>query len=57
MTEHLINDDLESSFPLKRAGKLEEVSGLVVFLASDDSSTPQVPNLSSMEGSGSMIYL
>ncbi|MFB4159070.1 glucose 1-dehydrogenase [Geomicrobium sp. JSM 1781026] len=38
MTEHLINDDLENSFPLKRAGKLEEVSGLVVFLASDDSS-------------------
>jgi len=38
MTEGLINPQLENSFPLKRAGKSEEVSELVLFLASDESS-------------------
>lgn len=38
MTEHLINDQLEQSFPLKRAGRVEEVSDMVVFLSSDESS-------------------
>ena len=37
MTEHLINDELEAMFPLKRAGNVEEVSYMVVFLASDES--------------------
>lgn len=37
MTEHLINDELEAAFPLKRAGRVEEVSYLVVYLASDES--------------------
>ncbi|SOC40729.1 glucose 1-dehydrogenase [Salinicoccus kekensis] len=38
MTYHLINDELEQSFPLKRAGRIEEVSGMVIYLASDESS-------------------
>lgn len=38
MTHHLINDELEQSFPLKRAGRIEEVSGMVIYLASDESS-------------------
>ncbi|QJD85461.1 glucose 1-dehydrogenase [Cohnella herbarum] len=38
MTEALINPELENSFPLKRAGRPEEVSDLVLFLASDESS-------------------
>ena len=38
MTEGLINDQLEQTFPLKRAGKPEEVTNLVLFLASDESS-------------------
>ena len=37
MTEHLINDELDAMFPLKRAGNVEEVSYMVVFLASDES--------------------
>ncbi|MEF2966694.1 glucose 1-dehydrogenase [Paenibacillus sp. M1] len=38
MTEALINDDLERSFPMRRVGRPEEVSSLVLFLASDESS-------------------
>lgn len=38
MTEHLINDELEAAFPLKRAGRVEEVSYLVLYLGSDESS-------------------
>lgn len=38
MTEHLINDELEKIFPLKRAGSSEEVTNLVLYLASDESS-------------------
>lgn len=37
MTEHLINDELEAVFPLKRAGRVEEVSYLIVYLGSDES--------------------
>lgn len=38
MTERLINEELVSMFPIKRAGKPEEVTNLVVYLASDESS-------------------
>ncbi|RDW21305.1 3-alpha-hydroxysteroid dehydrogenase [Oceanobacillus arenosus] len=38
MTEALINDELENMFPLKRAGDPEEVTNLVLYLASDESS-------------------
>lgn len=37
MTEHLINDELVQAFPLRKAGEPEEVSHLVVYLASDES--------------------
>lgn len=38
MTNHLINDELEQAFPMKRAGQVEEVSNMVLFLASDEAS-------------------
>lgn len=38
MTEGLINDQLVSIFPLKKAGQPEEVTNLVLYLASDESS-------------------
>lgn len=38
MTEELINEELVSTFPIKRAGKPEEVTNLVLYLASDESS-------------------
>lgn len=37
MTEGLINDALENSFPLKKAGDPEEVTNMVLYLASDES--------------------
>jgi len=38
MTEALINDELEASFPIRRVGHPEEVTNLVLYLASDESS-------------------
>ncbi|SHE80000.1 3alpha(or 20beta)-hydroxysteroid dehydrogenase [Seinonella peptonophila] len=38
MTEGQINEELENMFPLKKAGEPEEVTNLVLFLASDESS-------------------
>lgn len=38
MTEGLIHDQLVSMFPLKKAGQPEEVTNLVLYLASDESS-------------------
>ncbi|MEC5423192.1 glucose 1-dehydrogenase [Virgibacillus sp. C22-A2] len=38
MTEGLINDDLINAFPLKKAGEPEEVTNMVLYLASDESS-------------------
>ncbi|MCM3784551.1 glucose 1-dehydrogenase [Neobacillus mesonae] len=38
MTEALINDELEASFPIRRVGQPEEVTNLVLYLASDESS-------------------
>lgn len=38
MTNHLINDELEQAFPMKRAGRVEEVSDMVLYLASDEAS-------------------
>lgn len=37
MTAGLINDALENSFPLKKAGEPEEVTNMVLYLASDES--------------------
>lgn len=37
MTEELINDELVNMFPLKKAGEPEDVSNLVLYLASDES--------------------
>lgn len=38
MTRHLISPELEQMFPLKRAGRVDEVTNLVLFLASGESS-------------------
>lgn len=38
MTKDIVSDELEASIPLKRAGEIKEVSYLVVYLASDESS-------------------
>ncbi len=38
MTDHLITDELEQSFPLRKVGTPEEVTNLVLYLASDESS-------------------
>ncbi|MEI4771928.1 glucose 1-dehydrogenase [Psychrobacillus sp. FJAT-51614] len=37
MTRHLISPELEQMFPLKRAGRVDEVTNLVLFLASGES--------------------
>lgn len=38
MTKHLITPNIEQAFPLRKAGEPEEVTNLVLYLASDESS-------------------